>query len=239
MKAEHRKELETNVLADRMGRFISGARQGPSRSLIYWVLGALALLVAVFILYRWRIVRSEQAGLQWVLIEDGSPQYLDKLAKEAATQNSGRAAQFQMAWENLWVKGIKSLGAPKGFEVAMGNINEAEQAYRALAKTCKDDPVFYPEALYALAVITETRAVEDRDNLAKALEAYKEVQKAGKDSAFYHHAQQLIEALEDPDKSTELKRFYQDLQLYLKSLPPSGPACRAARSTAAATTRRA
>ena len=37
------------VLADRMGKFIQGARQGPSRSSIYWVLGALLVVVVLFV----------------------------------------------------------------------------------------------------------------------------------------------------------------------------------------------
>lgn len=224
MKAEHRKELETNVLADRMGKILHGAREGPSRSFIYWILGGLALLVVVFVFSRWRTTRSEQAALQWVMFEDGHPQYLEKIAKEAADRDTGKAAQFQLAWEDLWTKGIKLLGGPNSYKVAMSNIDLAEQRYKKLAETCKNDPIFYPEALYALAVIEETRAIEDRDNLEKAKEKYKEVVRAAKESSFGRQASQRLEVLEDETKSRDLKRFYQDLQVYVKPpekiLPP-------------------
>src|SRR5438132_9452135 len=45
MKAEHRKELQTNFLADRMGRLMQGMKAGPqtSGSVVIWVLAALTI----------------------------------------------------------------------------------------------------------------------------------------------------------------------------------------------------
>ena len=52
MKAEHRRELNTNALADRMGRLVQGMKQ-PSQggSVVLWVIGA----VAIFCLGGWYV----------------------------------------------------------------------------------------------------------------------------------------------------------------------------------------
>ena len=41
MKAEHRKELETNVLADRMGRVVQKIRTRPQRRVVLYVVGGV------------------------------------------------------------------------------------------------------------------------------------------------------------------------------------------------------
>ena len=53
MKAEHRKELETNVLANRMGRLLETAKQKPQRGTVMWILFGVAVLVVVFLVARW------------------------------------------------------------------------------------------------------------------------------------------------------------------------------------------
>ena len=47
MKAEHRKELETNVLAQQLGKAYEGLKQGPSRTTLFWVGGAAAVVLIV------------------------------------------------------------------------------------------------------------------------------------------------------------------------------------------------
>jgi len=48
MKAEHRKELETNALAERMGRVVQGMKQAPQKRTMLWmVLVAVAVVVVV------------------------------------------------------------------------------------------------------------------------------------------------------------------------------------------------
>src|SRR5438128_2541081 len=47
MKAEHRKELETNILADKMGKFITGAKTGPSRGSVRYLVIAAVVVLAI------------------------------------------------------------------------------------------------------------------------------------------------------------------------------------------------
>ena len=56
MKAEERKELETNKLADSIGRMFEKAKQGPSRNTI---IVTSVLVLAVVLFYTWRYFRNK------------------------------------------------------------------------------------------------------------------------------------------------------------------------------------
>jgi hypothetical protein len=196
MKAEHRKELETNILADRMGRVLRTSKETSPVSLWYWVLGIGLLLVAALLINRWFIFSGERTAKEWVMFESGDQQDLFRLAQANKSQNVGKAARFQIAFEKLWIVGITKLAANTA--EAKSNILDAREDYEALAKECQYDPVFLPEALYGLAVIEETGAIDDPDKLKTAVTAYKRVVKEAKDSAFAKLAQERIDALEVP-----------------------------------------
>lgn len=222
MKAEHRKELETNILADKMGRMITGAKQGPSRSIFYYAIFAVILMIALFIVYRIFVNRSEDLSIKWAMLEDGGANEYEtegRLWKDPG--NPGKAARFQVAWQDMWFKGIKLLGA--NANVAKRALEESSLVYESLAKSCKGDPVFEPEALYALAVIQETRAIDDREKLTQALTMYKDVVKSNSKSAFAELARKRIDELEDPDKLREIQRFYFDLGEATRQGPPMFP----------------
>src|SRR5947209_2645787 len=70
MKAEHRKELQTNILADRMGRLVQGMKLGGPKptSLVLWVLAGLALGTVLFYWYYSGSVRSSRSHL-WFAVE--------------------------------------------------------------------------------------------------------------------------------------------------------------------------
>lgn len=212
MKAEHRKELETNELADRMGRMLQGAKKG-SRSSFYWFLAALAVVVLVFLYSRYRTKQTEQAAFNWFLLEDGSGEAYDRLRESAGKSNAAKAMRFQMAWQRLWGDGIKRLHQ---FKNAKDSIEAAEADYKKLAEESRGDPTFLAEALYGLAVVEETKAIDNIDNLTIAVNKYKEVVKANKDSAFAERAKARLAVLEDEDKLRDLKKFYLDLAHYIK-----------------------
>src|SRR5207302_9600216 len=69
-----------------------------------------------------------------------------------------------------------------------------------------------PEALFAQAVIEETRIIKDDDKWKSALAAYKEVADNHKDTAFGKLAAKRVEVLENNDKRRELLITYQDLR---------------------------
>jgi len=216
MKAEHRKELETNLLADKVGHLLSGAKQGPTRGTLFYVAIGLVALVAVFLLYRWYATTVGRTGPQWVMLEDGSQERFEEIIKASPMSNPGKASRLQLAYEDLWIRGVKKLGA-NPIE-AFQSIDNAERAYQKIAEDCKGDPVFQPEALFGLAVIEETKAIKDRAHLVTALEKYKDVVKANKDSAFAQLASNRISELEDTEKSRNIQKFYQEMGFNLKRL---------------------
>jgi hypothetical protein len=226
MKAEHRKELETNILADKMGRLITGAKQGPSRGLVFYLLIGLGVAVVAFLIYRWMVTSSTRASELWLGLEDGDREVMAALRKTGGADNPGKVALFDAAWEQLWIGGIKRMGVNP--TLALESIKNAEAMYTDLAKVCENDPVFHPEALYGLAIIEETRLVEkpNRDaGVALVIEKYNAVSKANKESAFAKSARERVDQLEDENKSREILRFYMELEDKLKGFarPPGLP----------------
>src|SRR5205807_2063556 len=112
MKAEHRKELETNVLAQQIEKAYQGLRQGPSRTLLFWVGGAVAVLL-VFLLFRYFMSTSEATTSGRWLKLDGVvfPEQLDELLKESDLKDTpqGRLARYKEARLNL-TEGMRILG---------------------------------------------------------------------------------------------------------------------------------
>lgn len=225
MKAEHRKELETNILADRMGRLVRKVKTRPKgRTLLYVFLTIVALLVLI-IFWRLRLESAREASALWTDLEDGSRPSIDRLSgglnwfakqgKEESygTTNAGKAARFQLAWFIFWERGVKFLSVAP--QLALTELERAELMYLDLAEACKGDPLWEPEALYNLAVIEETRAVQDRDHLRKARELYEKLatNEEYKETAHGKLAAERAERLKQGSASYDaVAAFYQDFQ---------------------------
>ncbi len=223
MKAEHRKELQTNLLADRMGRMVQRARTRPSRRTVLWLMLAI---VAVIIFVGFRIYQNNQratVSTNWMLL--GEEYITSANAKGMITQNPwvveyrdtnpGLAARYQFAWVRLWDQGLKHLiGNPQR---ALVNLKESEKEFLNLSEDCKDDPILAPEAAYALAVIEESKTVEDRANLDKAILRYKSLASRFKDSAAGKAAAQRADYLEKNRGPVE--EFY----MFMHQQVPVGP----------------
>jgi hypothetical protein len=216
MKAEHRKELQTNALADRMGRMVQRIKTPPNRRSVLWMVVVLVVVVAGLVfLWRWNSKRSLMSSL-WVetdqarllLLTRDNRVVQSELLTDYATTKPGVAARFQFAYTMLWDRGVKLLaGQPT---LALKSINNAERQFKELHEECKDDPVLGPEAAYALAVIEEARAVEDRNNLDKAKQAYQDVANRYKASAAGRAAGERAKYLED--NAIQIGEFYASLQ---------------------------
>jgi len=156
MKAEHRKELQTNALADRMGRFFQRMRARPQRkSFLLWFLVIAGLVVLVGYLYVRSNKRKEYANL-WTLFE-ASADYGDLKAIVDANPETlqARLAKHQFAWQRLWNDGIEALRART--DGATESILNAQALYAELAEEA-DDPILIPEALYNIALAEESLA---------------------------------------------------------------------------------
>src|SRR5262245_35256066 len=163
MKAEHRKELQTNALADRMGRFIQRMKTRPSRGSVMTVFLVL-LVVGAIIFFFWVRGRSGVAeSARWVGFERlrDSEEKWRELSSQFPQLPVGRAARFQLAWLYLWEAGIRDLmRAPSQ---ATKYIQQAKGLYAELADECKGDPVWGAEALYNQAVAEEALAAVSAD----------------------------------------------------------------------------
>jgi len=208
MKAEHRKQLQTNVLADRMGRFVQSLKQRPQRRTVLYVVLAIAAVAAVFIFFNMRRISREKESKKWVWLDNGHEVFMAELLKD--TGNAGKAATFQVAWLQYWDNGVRRLG--KDHVEALRSLLRAKGAYQDLAERCKDDPLWEPEARYCLAAIEEAFAIVDRDYLNKAREKYSQVAEKFKDSAAGQRAEAKAELLKAKSPSLERARtFYADL----------------------------
>jgi hypothetical protein len=215
MKAEQRKELETNALADRMGHLVQRVKTQPRRSAFYWVLGAVTLTVVLFVGFRWWQMSKEEHSRRWMEIESGSGPALSDLLREPET-TQGKAARFQQAWLLFWREGIQRLGVEK--LSALAKLEQAQSEYDKLAKDCEDDPIWEPEAMYALAVVEETRSVisDSDDHLEKAKERYEKLAKKYDKSARGELAAQWVERYADTRQRNELRSFYADMRQSLQ-----------------------
>lgn len=219
MKAEHRKELQTNVLADRVGKMVETMKHRPKgRGALYVVLAIVAVVGLLFV-SQWRKASARANSERWFQLEDGARNYINTLIKDYPGTNPGRAARFQFAWYALWEQGVKVLGADSGR--ALKNLDVARGMYQELATEVASDPVWEPEALYHLAVIEETLAVQNRDKLTAAQKMYKDLADKHKDSAYGKLAADRAKQLEPGSRHFEdSARFYADLQNSLKINPP-------------------
>jgi len=214
MKAEHRKELQTNILADRMGRFVQRMKERPKKRVLLYVVLVAVIVVGLFLFFRIRSSATLEESEHWSWLEDGFKPYMDTLFEKYSETNAGKAAWLEIAWMEAWDKGVKILaGDPV---VAFQHIDAAEEMYTILRKRCSDDPIWEPEVLYGLAFIEETRAIrlKDRDkHLAEALRQYKNLADKYKNSARGKLAQQRAEAIEKRGK--EIADFYDELNTRL------------------------
>jgi len=214
MKAEHRKELQTNILADRMGRFVQRMKERPKRRVVLYVVLVAVIAVGLFIFSKFRSTAALEESDHWMWLEDGFKPYMDELREKYPETNAGKAARFQYAWLALWDVGEKILGDNP--VEALGNLEVAESLYLKLKKDCDGDSIWEPEALYGLAVIEETRAIRLKDraeHLSAALKQYKNLADKHKNSARGKLAQQRAEAIEKRGK--EIADFYDQLNTRL------------------------
>jgi len=238
MKAEHRKELHTNALADRMGRMVQQVKTGPSRRAVLWLILAL---IAVVVFVGWTIYSNNKRNTMsqmWADVgEDSITSYsrvdtpqgaryrlvLVPLLKEYQDANPGLAARYQLAWATFWEQGLKQMGVNAA--QALDTLDGAEKMFSDLSEECKDDPVWGPEAAYALAVIQESRTVKERTALDKAITRYRGVQSKYKDSALGKSAAQRAEYLEK--NRDRVEDFYGVMNRYAlreqASEPPPAP----------------
>jgi len=210
MKAEHRKELQTNALADRLGRVVTNLKQGPQRGTgLYVVLGILVAAL-VFFSVRWYRVTKDENAQAWTFLTMYETQ---RVFEEYPASKPAQVAKMKQAWILLWIHGIDKIGADR--KGAFENIEKAKIIYEDVKKEVAGDPVLEPETLYALAQIEEVDAVNNITALDTALEHYQDLAKAHPKSAYGQLAVKRVEALNDSDRRREIAKVYTDMQTTL------------------------
>lgn len=200
MKAEHRKELQTNLLADRLGRLVKGVRSGPlSMGAIVWTVIILVALVGAI----WLFNRggSSSGSDAWVRLDGNEdPAALQRIADDHPGTSVGRAARLERA-RILLAHGLAGIcpddratpeDKTKERDRAIQDLEDTRDVFRTLASEAGSDPLLAQEAFVGAA---------------KAEEALVQVPKADKPGEFRGDLGQAL-------------TFYQDA---LKTLPSDNP----------------
>ncbi len=223
MKAEHRKELETNLLADRLGRIMQTVKTGPkglSRFKIFLIVVAVLVVgLPSFIFWRIWVTNANTQTVYWEILELGSKSNLNSIAKTAGAEdasNPAKAAALQLAQLSLRDEGLRSLGnsnfddRPNAL-AAFRKIDDAQYEYENLKKPCEKSDEWMAEILYSQAVIEETRALQSTKHLESAQSLYEELSRSEKyaKTGWGELAKQRAKDLKD--NATDLAQLYQDL----------------------------
>jgi tetratricopeptide (TPR) repeat protein len=155
MKAEHRKELETNKLADKIGGFVESFKEGPSRNAIIY--GSVVLVALVlFVVYRWVSANATaNDSARWLSWDQVSTrETLDSFISENSDTEQGRLARFERARLDL-VEGLSRLGS-LGRADAVKSVQRAAESYKQLAGESGNTPQLTQEALLNAAKAYES-----------------------------------------------------------------------------------
>lgn len=237
MKAEHRKELHTNLLADRLGKLVDTVKAGPTRT--PWVVLVGLVLVAITALVWWYYSSSavEKRSHLWTQMdaalqdERETRNKLGDLAREHRSTLPGRVARFLLARQDLQ-EGVRSLPADTVRKEAIEKLTKARDEFAQLATEFADDPILGAEALMnraraeeALAGVPNPEdATKGLGDLNRAFEAYRDVVTKYSSSAEARTAKERLTTYEDTAKRQELDRFYAQLRVEFdrKPSPPPG-----------------
>jgi len=231
MKAEHRKELHTNYLADRMGRLVQGMRAGPQStgSTVAWVL--VSLTIGTVVVWYVTAMNSNRSPL-WVKFEEDATQRnlagLEKLTRDHPGTLPARASRFEIARVDLQ-SGLANLYSSQR-DSAISQVKNAKRLYENLVKECAGDPILAPQALIGAAKAEEAlvgipkgdNPAEGEESLDKALGYYEELVKDYPKSFLAKTAQERIDNLgktaNDPAREAA-EKFYQEMRKLVAEAP--------------------
>jgi len=200
MKAEHRKELHTNALADRLGKTFQSMKEGPSRNTV--LVGGLVLL-ALALVFSWRYFAAsarENDSARWLRWDTlFAPKHLETFAddKEVQGTSQARLALFQLARLQLH-QGLRDLGSSRAR--ARESITKATRTYEKLVDESRDVPLLQQEALLCAA-----KGYESLGDLQKARTLYDRLAQEHPRSACGREATESLKRLTDESARKELE----------------------------------
>jgi tetratricopeptide (TPR) repeat protein len=197
MKTERRHELQTNVLADSLGRSAGLAK--PYGKQIMFGIGAVVVVLAVgaFLIND----QSSRLSSGWsdffAASYDENPERLHEVAIDHAGTTAGNWAQLAQADIEL-TRGIRSLYINR--DSANASLERAIASYENVVDRAAQGSDLQNSARFGLA-----QARECAGDLPEAIENYDEViANAPNDSVLAAQAEQRREQLQDPN----MKKFY-------------------------------
>ena len=164
MKAEHRKELVTNTLANRLGEAVQSMKEGPSRGTVV-VLVAAGLIVILILVWRYLATSAEETdSARWFKWDSlTTPEQLKAFVedKDVEGQPQGRLARLEEARRSLH-EGLRQLGNIGTRKKATEEIQRAAELYDKLADECADKPLLYQQVLMGSAKAHESLGEADQ-----------------------------------------------------------------------------
>ena len=226
MKAEHRKELETNVLANSMGKLVEAVRTGPKGSLRIGIVAALVLGALVLGYYLYQSSYTDTSKLWTQLDAAKDPKDLEELAKDNAGTLPARTARFEVARIFL-AEGVQNLGSFDQHESALDKLEKARTLYEELGNEARDMPLLAQEAMMGAAKAEESLCgsaqadspTEPRGTLDRALELYQKLADAQPETFQTKAAREKVQELQDPTKRAQLQEFYDQLNKQVAKKP--------------------
>jgi hypothetical protein len=215
MKAEHRKELMTNTLANRLGEAIQGVKEGPSRGTLFF-LGAVGLILLLVLLWRYFATSAEESDsarwLKWGNL--ASPEQLKSFAddKEVQGHMQGRLARLEEARRALY-DGLRNLGDVALRKDALANIQKAAELYDKLADELGDKPSLHQQVLMGAA-----KAHESLGEIEQARKYYQQLAQKHAKTNLGEEAAKQLERLDAAEQSGDLKALREEY-----NSPPAAP----------------
>jgi predicted negative regulator of RcsB-dependent stress response len=220
MKAQHRKDLQTNVLADRLGRLLRNAKEGPSRQvLVIWGVVLLAAAIGLGWWYFSRHSEQENSAENRDLQEATTRDDYKKIADAHPNTPAGRMARLQLARMSLR-EGLEHIysGLSDDRANARSRLEEARDSYRQLATDFKDSPIIVQQCLMG-----EAKAQESLGQLDDALAVYQRLANEYPDSALGKEAKERVAFLQNADHRAELEKFNAEMKRLAEAAPPAPP----------------
>lgn len=202
MKAEHRKELMTNTLANRLGSAIQGMREGPSRGTMLFLVAAGLILLLVLVWRYFSASAEESASARWLEWDKlTSPKELEKFAenKDAQEHMPGRLARLAEARRALY-EGLRNLGDPVVRTEAQKNIRKAADLYDKLADELADQPLLHQQVLMDAA-----KAHESLGEIDQARKFYQQLAQKYAKTSLGEEASKQDKRVEAAEQNGDLK----------------------------------
>jgi hypothetical protein len=208
MKAEHRKELQTNTLANKLGEAIQGMKEGPSRGTVL-VLFAVALVVILVLVWRYFSTTAEEnESARWLRWDGLSTQeQLKAFAEDKDVQGHlpGRLARLEEARRDLH-DGLRDLGGLGASRTqALDEIRKAAGQYDKLAEECADKPLLHQQALLGAAKAHEALGETDQ-----AQQFYQQLADKYGRTGLGREAEDQIQRLKEAEKNGDLKALREE-----------------------------